>query len=139
MLVSHQFSPILTLLFKKDLVPLQSKFFPAKFFFCILEIEILAGKNNFAKDWIYFAMDFFLSKTIDNLKGTKICTRKSVLYICLWLYSKWWYFWRGGALSYFIAIWNWSLKKSPRKGRRGTKKIPFTLKSYPKTVQFFFN
>jgi hypothetical protein len=28
-----------------DLVPLQSKFFPAKFFFCILEKGILAGKN----------------------------------------------------------------------------------------------
>jgi hypothetical protein len=28
-----------------DLVPLQSKFFPAKIFFCILEKGILAGKN----------------------------------------------------------------------------------------------
>jgi hypothetical protein len=28
-----------------SLVPLQSKIFPAKFFFCILEEEILAGKN----------------------------------------------------------------------------------------------
>jgi hypothetical protein len=32
-----------------DLVPLQSKFFPAKFFFCILEKENLAGKNLLGK------------------------------------------------------------------------------------------
>jgi hypothetical protein len=31
------------------LVPLQSKFFPAKFFFCILETEILAGKSLLGK------------------------------------------------------------------------------------------
>ncbi len=35
-----------------DLVPLQGKFFPDKLFFCILEKEILAGKN-------FFAMEFF--------------------------------------------------------------------------------
>jgi hypothetical protein len=30
---------------EKDLVPLQSKFFPAKFFFCNLKKGFLAGKN----------------------------------------------------------------------------------------------
>jgi hypothetical protein len=33
-------------LFPVDLVHLQSKFFPAKFFFCILEKGILAGKKS---------------------------------------------------------------------------------------------
>ncbi len=32
-------------LFSTDLVPLQSKFFHAKFFFCILEKGILVGKK----------------------------------------------------------------------------------------------
>ncbi len=33
-----------------DPVPLQSKFFPAKFFFCILEKGILAGKKSLCKE-----------------------------------------------------------------------------------------
>jgi hypothetical protein len=44
--------------FCSDLVPLQSNFFPAKFFFCILEKGNLAGKNLLGKDGFSF-LEFF--------------------------------------------------------------------------------
>jgi hypothetical protein len=53
---------------KKDLMPLQSKFFPAKFFFCILEKETLAGKSFLFKKWIYLAKKVFPTR---NFWATK--------------------------------------------------------------------
>jgi hypothetical protein len=47
-----------------DLVPSQSKFFPAKFFHCILEKEILARKNLLCKGGFSKILKSFQRKNI---------------------------------------------------------------------------
>jgi hypothetical protein len=53
-----------------DLVPLQSKFFPAKFFFCIWKMEIWREKIYFAKKVFLFFVFFDLKKKKKNLVQT---------------------------------------------------------------------
>ncbi len=67
---NNSLSTIRIRLKKLDLVPLQSKFFPTKIFICILEKEILAGKNlltSFFRKNSLSALDF----QTENSKSTQ--------------------------------------------------------------------